>query len=67
MHVWIALRRSAGPTNLLVCVSLLALCPPQLRQAAENSEKPFVVVLGKDFDQPMRTKQVLMDAGMWFL
>jgi len=39
----------------------------KVRGAAEAQEKPLVIVTPKNFQEPGRTKQLLMDSGLWFL
>jgi hypothetical protein len=44
--------------------------PQKVRQAVEvpeGQEKPFVVIVPKDFTDVTKAKQFLIDAGLWLM
>lgn len=41
--------------------------PNKLREAVESDDKPLVIVPSGEHESSMSTKEMLMNAGLWFL
>ena len=41
--------------------------PEKLKEAAEADDKPYVIIPPKNFEDDSQTKQMLLNAGLWFM
>ena len=51
-------------------VELIGYDSAKLRQSVEGKDKadlPYAIVVPRDFVDPSKTKQLLIDSGLWFI
>jgi len=51
-------------------VELIGYDSAKLRQSVEGKDKadlPYAIVVPRDFADPSKTKQLLIDSGLWFI
>jgi len=52
-------------------VELIGYDAAKLRQSVEGKDNkadlPYAIVVPKDFNDPSKTKQLLIDSGLWYI